>query len=312
MKSFTNLSNKRAAQHSIILAFSYSLTHDGSPGPYNEQIAQSIRTALRTAWATHKTIPWTGMQWEIHDAMADQDEWDSFKPARFVPKSHVASPPTFKRKEIKDTSAFIYVLTEKHTQAARTLAKHLTRAGWHARANSTKFISFLNKVLDDRTVFRDYLGTLEIHDLHRIQLGAVGSEKRSLPSSSDYPNGLRAFQARRINRLIIESIVPNESILERGEYLSTRGVLKLLLPRVKRDVPSVKYVYVFGHPAHSPRCRSQTIAALKDHCIKIDDANVVDVHKGQQWPRDPSTAQVWCRSDDNWKDYENMGKRREN
>ena len=244
-----------------MIGFSYSLAPDGSPGSYNERIAKSIRAHLRKA--PEEALPWVGIQWEIYDAIVEHDKSDRFKAAPLIPESHIAAPPTFKRDDIKDFDAFVDLLRSGPTKAARTLCKQLQMRGCNLASstlNVDELTSFLNKLLDDRDMFRHYQGTLELHDLHRIQLGAIGTEKRTLPQPDAYPEGLRKFQARRINRLIIEAVCPDDSILRRGRYLSTQGVLDLLLPQVKQDGREIQYVFVYAHPQHSPRCRKQTLS----------------------------------------------------
>jgi hypothetical protein len=312
MSNAPDLSDPAIVKHLLLLGFSYSLTPDGSAGSYNERIALSIRADLHKA---HKagTLPWTGIQWEIYDAIGKHDEWDSFKAAKLIPKSHVAAPPKFEASEIKDSAGFANLLKSGSTKAARQLHDQLEKLGGNLddpTLDATELASYLNRLLDDRNSFRHYEGNLELHDLHRIQLGAIGTEKRTLPQSGAYPNGLREFQARRVNRLIVESICPDDSILKRGEYLSTKGVLDLLLPQVEQDGFEVKYILVYGHPQHSPRCRCQTIRSLEARGWTLPEFNVYDVHEGQDWPWDSTTAQVWCRSLKNWQDYERMGKKR--
>ena len=264
------------------------------------------------AYKAGSTLPWAGMQWEIYDAMVKHDEWDSFKAAPLIPKSHVAAPAKFEPDEIRNPAAFVDLLKSGATKAARELHDQLKTLGcdlFDPTLDAARLTSYLNGLLEDRSSFRRYDGTLEFHDLHRIQLGAIGTEKRTLPQSGAYPNGLREFQAKRVNRLIVESICPDDSILKRGEYLSTQGVLNLLLPKVKQDGREIKCVFVYGHPQHSPRCRNQTIQSLKAHGWTLLESGVYGIHEGQDWPWDSTTAQVWCRSLENWQDYERAGKK---
>ncbi len=45
---------------------------------------------------------------------------------------------------------------------------------------------------------------------------------------------------------------------------------------------------------------------------KLEPERVWDVNAGKEgeWQWDPTTAQLWCRSKQNWEDYERMGKAR--
>ncbi len=72
----------------------------------------------------------------------------------------------------------------------------------------------------------------------------------------------------------------------------------------------VKVWFVYGHPEHSPRCRRQLIEAAWAAGWNLEPDRVYDVNKRQKWPWDPTTAQMWCRSKQNWDDYERMGKAR--
>lgn len=309
MAKLPDLADPIVAQQTLLLGFSYSLTVDGSPGSYNEIIAQSIRSSLQKA-AQHGKFPWTGMQWEIFDAIVDHDQVDNFKVAPHIPESRIASPPKFKPNEIS-LPAFAEHLLAGATKACRNLHTSLSSLGCpHLTTdlNAEIFVEYLNLILDDRNNFGAYDGLLELHDLHRSDLGAVGTEKRNVPEPIAYPNGLRKFQAIRINRLIIEAICPNREILQGGKYLSTKGVLDLLLPQAIQDCSEIKYVFVYGHPHHSPRCKWQTQQSLLEYNLNFPE--VYDIHQGQDWPWDGSTAQVWCRSLDNWTDYESMGKKR--
>jgi len=268
---------------------------------------------LQKAVTAQALLPWTGIQWEIYDAIVEHDESDSFKAAQLIPKSHIAAPPNFEPAEIKNLSAFVDLLKSGPTKAARELYDQLETQGCNLSSpmlDATKLALDLNRLLDDQSSFRRYHSTVELYDFHRIQLGAIGTEKRTLPEINAYPKGLRELQAKRINRLIIESVCPDGSVLKRGEYLSTQGVLNLLLSQVKQDGREIQYVFVYGHPQHSPRCRNQTIQSLKTHGWALPESYVYDVHEGQDWPWDLTTAQVWCRSLENWQDYERMGKKR--
>ncbi|MCP4124983.1 MAG: hypothetical protein GY751_24845 [Bacteroidetes bacterium] len=310
MTNLPDLADPNVAQRTLLLGFSYSLTPDGSPGSDNEIIARSIRAALRKT-AQHGTLPWTGVQWEIFDAIADHDQTDTFQVASLIPESRVAAPPRFDADEIAFED-FTQLLLVGATKACRMLREKLSVLGCTNLASADldveKLSDHLNQLQDDRNDFRAYDGMLELHDLHRMDRGSVGTEKRTLPQGHAYPNGLRRFQSHRVNRLIIEAICPNRKILKGGKYLSTKGVLDILLPQVTQDRAEIEYVLVYGNPRHSPRCKWQTEENLSGRGLAV--SAVYDIHEGQDWPWDPSTAQVWCRSLDNWTDHENMVKKR--
>lgn len=154
---------------------------------------------------------------------------------------------------------------------------------------------------------------MELHDLHRTPLGALGFEARQMPLS-DSP--LFPFQTIRVNRLIIEAVIPYEDVLKRGTYLSTDGVLDQVLERFKEEVTSIRHVCVFGFPGHSPRCCRQTIESFwrvgrRDIGTQgVEDVRAVPRNDWKALPWDSTTAQIWCRNLRNWLDYETMGLRR--
>lgn len=111
------------------------------------------------------------------------------------------------------------------------------------------------------------------------------------------------------------SIIPKEGILKRGTYLSTHGILERVLIHFQDKLSRIGQVKVFGFPAHSPRCRRQTIESFWNAGRNIDPNNVINVRYTDQsnwgilpWCKD--TAQIWRRSPENWWDYEQMGQRR--
>ncbi len=270
-----------------------------------------------------------------------------------VPFTHVAGPPLFDRDDIKNPEVIVaqlkaalsdsekekagQPLTKASTKAARILAKRiaqdLKKIGYRkdpegdifdaAMFDNVKLIQYFNRLLDDPYFYNNFYVELfyyvelfpvvELHDLYRTNLGSIGVERRQLPEfKPDSPLG--RFQKLRVNRLILEAIFPDEEVLKRGEYLSTRGVLEKLLPKAKRD-KDIKYAYVFGHPKHSPRCRRQLIESAWEAGLRLNPNNVLDVMKldamkGRVWDWDTTTAQMWCRTDQNWKDYERMGRAR--
>jgi len=318
MNNLPDLTDPDVAKHSLLIGFSYSLTPDGGPGSYNEKIAQSIRTDLQKAVGSKGALPWTGMQWEIYDAIVEHDESDSFKAGPLISRERIAAPPMFEPHEFNDPTAFVNLLKSEATKAVRELKQQILDQLQileyldldDAMLDQRKLALYLNRILDDRNSFHRYEGTLEFHNLHRIQLGSLGTEKRVLPQSADYPHGLREFQARRVNRLIIEAICPAQSILNRGKYLSTQGILTLLLQQVEQDCREIKYAFVYGHPQHSSRCRRQLLETAWMRGWTLQACDVYDVHEEQNWPWDLTTAQVWCHSLVNWQDYERMGKAR--
>ena len=306
------------SQYTLLLGFSYSLRPDGGPGSYNRDIAADIRKWVsENSDATDHLL--LAAQWEIVDALG---------PEYVGPDPFAAPPPLFDEDDIPDADGFIRLLKKGETAGARelalTLRNVLHEVGYesdeedentvfdHASPNATRLAIYLNRLLNDNTFYKRFRPNVELHDLHRPELGALGFEKREMPAE-DGP--LLPYQTIRVNRLIIESIVPSEDILKRGTYLSTRGVLEHVLAHFEDKLMQIQRVLVFGFPVHSPRCRRQTIESFWKAGRHIDPKHVADVRYVErskwdtlQW--DENTAQIWCRSLENWLDYEKMGQRR--
>jgi hypothetical protein len=171
---------------------------------------------------------------------------------------------------------------------------------------------YLNGLLSDPTMYKRFRPNVELHDLHRKPLGALGFEARQMPLGD---TDLLRFQTIRVNRLIIEAVIPYEDVLKRAPYLSTDGVLDPVLKHYKDKLTRIQRVRVFGFPGHSPRCCRQTIEAFwRAGRRDIGAQNVEDVRAvpRDDWvtlPWDSTTAQIWCRSLRNSLDYEAMGDR---
>jgi hypothetical protein len=181
----------------------------------------------------------------------------------------------------------------------------------NATADGSQIATCFNRLLrqdDLHHAFHDSDGCpfLALHDLYRTRVGSVGVEKRTLPGANER---LRRFQRLRVNRLILEAIFPQESVLKSGKYLSTKGVLTHLHETAHREgAGPFAHVFLFGHPAHSPRCRRQFLESEWLRALGLDEKNVHDVNSGRdaEWLWDPITAQMCCRSRADWDDYERM------
>ncbi|MEO8259169.1 MAG: hypothetical protein ABI868_17620 [Acidobacteriota bacterium] len=305
----TGNSWSRPARGDLVIGFSFSLWPDSSPGRCNELIAKSIRADL--ARASSHSLPWVGLQWEIYDALAELNT-TGFVAAQFVPARAVAGPDGFQPADIRDAGGLIDLLRDGRFPAVRRLADALTipRETDSASAPASLCAAF-NGILDDRWLFEAFDGLVDLADLDRRvdrpELGCLGTEKRRLPTRGLYPNGLRTFQARRVNRLLIEAIVPVR-LLARGEYLDAGRVARHVLGTL--DVSSIGAVCVYAHPHHRDRCRQQTLTALRERgwTGRDDDAGFggepADWDDLHTW--DADSAQVWCRSRDNWDAYSRL------
>jgi len=346
MSDLPDLSKPSISRHSLVLGFAYSLTPEGFPGTYNKLLAEQLEAVIVSALKQEEADrPWIGMQWEIFDAIAFGWKGELFD---IVRRSHVGGPPLFSKDDILDPKAIVSQLkiwyedllqgqpTKPSTQASRMLAgkvaQLIQQVGYQVTPNTTifdeamfdavKLAQYFNQILYDKGFHKSFYDNnkqpvLELHDLYRTNIGSVGVENRRLPSSDE---DLGEFQRIRVNRLIIEAVFPDDRILKRGKYLSTRGVLDQVTHVIEEEGGrDIKYAFVYGHPAHSPRCRRQVIESAWAAGWSLTPENVFDVNNtdpleqkkwrgSKRW--DPTTAQMWCRSEQNWEDYERMGKAR--
>ncbi|NJK34975.1 MAG: hypothetical protein HC919_08510 [Oscillatoriales cyanobacterium SM2_2_1] len=303
-------------QYTLLLGFSYSLAPDGSPGSYNQDIATAIRQWIAERGSVDDVL--LAAQWEIVDALTSQQS--DVQP-------FAVSPPTFTASDVLDANRLAGLLRAGETAGARELAQllltSLGQVGYELDGdaklfdrvglNAERLTMHLNGLLSDSTMYQRFRPNVELHDLHRTLLGALGFEARQMPLGE---SPLLPFQAMRVNRLIIEAVVPYEDILKRGTYLSTDGVLDQVLERYKDKLASIRHVCVFGFPGHSPRCRRQTIESFwrvgrRDIGVQdVEDVHAVPRDAWKTLPWDSTTAQIWCRNLRNWLDYEAMGLRR--
>ena len=72
---------------------------------------------------------------------------------------------------------------------------------------------------------------------------------------------LGEYQARRVNRLIVEAVCPDESLLKRGKYLSTSTGLAHLFPLLRAEGREIRHAVLYAHPAHYPRVQRQFLEA---------------------------------------------------
>jgi len=296
-------------QKTLLIGFAFSLTPDGSPGKYNQTLAERIKRDIDNG-------TWIGSQWEIYDALVDlcQELGDPL-PASLVGTSLVATPPPFVPDDIKDPNAFIDFIHSDTSPPRSTLQHHLTAIAQSVGYEDLRTIrtpkdtikqeilsAQLNALLQDRQLYKSFVGSVDLVSLSRKGQHRDWNEKRAMPVPNKYPNGLRRFQTLRVNRLIIEAIIP-ESQLRRGGYLSTRGVLDQVIGEIGRSGRDLSTVRVYGHPAHSPRCRRQFLEYVWNHGWLLTPQQVVIDNMEEFW--DPRTAQDWCKSREAWDEYEN-------
>lgn len=293
------------------IGFAYSLTPDGAPGSYNHALAQSIKNDIDAG----NPSACVGMQWEIYDALEQiYGNDDSSLPTGLIPLSLVATPPPFEPNHIKEPHHLISFISESDDAAVSILRNQigqiLDKMGYsHLAALGAPnvailkemLVAFLNSLLHNPFFFRDFAGNVKLESLVREAKTREWREERVMPNPADYPNGLHRLQTQRVNRLIIEGIIP-KTILERGGYLSTRGVLDQIIPEIGRSGRSISTVKVYGHPAHRPRCRRQFLEYVWNQGWPLSPDQVTFGDMDEFW--DPETAQEWCRSPEAWDAYE--------
>ncbi len=264
---------------------------DGAPGSYNERLAEQLQTQLQS-YQGH--FPYVGVQWEIADALAEADP-ALFQSLQSSQTLIVVEPPKFAAEDINETK-FKDWLAKASSDSSRSLQR------WLATANGKSITEKLNNLLDEPNFYADF-EQLEVTNLERPKLGELFSEHRDMPRSHSYPLGLRCFQRKRINRLIIEGLVADTDIIQRGRYLSTTGVIDYVADHLAKHAPTqLQTVDIIAHPLHAPRCIDQTKQAM---LARQYGANVYAQELDQDVPWDETTAQLWCRSLSNWNEYEN-------
>jgi hypothetical protein len=301
----------RVPRKTLLIGFAYSLTPDGAPGSYNRALAASIKKDIDGGIDN----AWIGKQWEIYDALEELcAERGETVPVDVVPLSLVATPPPFSSSEIRHPNEFIAFI-KRNEAGPVTVFRHkllnvITSVGHtdvqNIRAPNNEILkevlaAYLNSMLHDPFFYQSFAKDVELKPLVRQAKDREWREERVMPTRHEYPNGLRRFQRQRVNRLIIEAIIP-EDILKRGGYLSTRGVLDQIVPEIGRAGRDITTVRVYGHPAHRPRCRRQFLEYVWNEGWPLSSDQVTFGHMYEFW--DSGTAQQWCRSRDEWDQYE--------
>jgi hypothetical protein len=272
--------------------------------------------------------PSVAVQWEIYDALQDLGHPAS----AYIPDNLVIPPPRFTEEDILSRGKLLELLTTPYTPAEHTLLRVIQNAGsWPAlhahiqnseqfKISKTDLANLLNDVLADgkERLYKEFRGALDLHDLHRADKGPVGLEKRRLPENGPREEGaLRRFQAKRVNRLIVEEIIPksvvhqfgavetNIGVLKRGQYLNVDGVANACLHQIKQNGRAIERIFVYGHPEHRDWCKSRTsVFAAKILGVPAPNVLLGDASSwsnAEMWDR--LSAQLWCRSQGNWRYY---------
>jgi hypothetical protein len=301
------LSTRESAAVTATFLFAYSMAPDSSPG-YNLQPAARRQADFWKLPDGVKTLD--GVQWEG----ADADGLN--KNARYLcPTAHVICPPRFTASDIPSPEKFLEYLSRDSRGAIlmnslRQQSEMLGHSEWREPLlDSHRLAAHLNGLARDREWYVRFneLPGFQLTDLHR---GELGTEHRVMPKG---PGPLGRFQAQRVNRLIIESVCPDETLLKRFVYITTNNGLDHLLAAARSEQREIEHVILYTHPAHYPRARWQFLERAWGAGW---DISATEVYEGA--PNDgswdplwwPQAAQSWCRSYEAWLAYEAVGRRR--
>ena len=276
------------AQNSLLIAFSFSLRPDGSPGRCNQKIAIQMKDVISNT--SLEGEPAIGMQWEIYEAMEENLR-------ESIPLDFVAPPPLFTDED---------VLGDLNLSGAPAFQRLIDLAPELASLQHEDVVKRLNQILEHRTFYEHFEAMLDLHDLVRADKGLIGLEKRRMPRRTDYgEHGLGLFQARRVNRLILETLFP-ETEIRRARYLNTEGVARHVMDQLKSTGRQVRYVFVFAHPEHRDWCQKNLTKVLSESqpSVEVLNGDVSRWDANDLWDRD--SAQVWCRSPENFEHYASL------
>lgn len=262
----------------MALAFSFGLLPDGGPGAANMSIARCLSNDLSLG-----VISIASAQWEVVDALNDLGANTS----GFI----VAEPPEVTATDIVQAGTLRQCLvnpTQAASQAAAVLlSKCPSLAVCRRKCDQA---SLINHLIRNPRFHEDF--TLDLRDLDKSSKGLIGLEKRSMPRSAHYPNGLRRYQSIRVGRLICEEVL--KPALRPGSYLNTFGVALQALSKAKKAGQRPNCLAVYCVPDHRDWCRKNIESAwrkvfgAKATLPTLSYANVPNV-----W--NPESAQVWVR-----------------
>lgn len=316
----------KQSKRTLLLGYSFTLRDDGAPGNCNVAIAKRMWRDMVTDDPGSR--PYVAVQWEIYDALEDLGHPVS----DYIPDDFVITPPHFTEGDILSRGRLFEWVANPRTPAEQSLLHEMqSTTSWSVlhpqmlqrdrfKISKIHLANFLNELLADgqERLYRKFIGLLDIQDLYRVEKGPVGLEKRRLPDDGPRKgSALRRFQAKRVNRFIVEAAIPpvvacrlegteaKAGILKRGEYLNVEQVATTCLHHIRRRGYDIDRIYVYGHPEHRDWCRMNTsmqaaeILGLHERHVYLgDDSSWSD---DELWDR--LSAQVWCRSKGNWRYY---------
>lgn len=243
---------------SVYIGFAFGIRPDSSPGPCNELMARQIDAAIQHPPGL------LCVQSETSDAMVDQG-----LPAAAWQPQVIASLKLIGVDDIPDPNALAPYLSITGNPGITELRNSL--ACWNTietEANTARkqqlLVDALNSLLEQPDLYRRFAGIVVLPNLKRSK--PCGVEERILPASG--PGGranLSRFQALRVNRLIMESIVPELAssdsgtgitLLRRMSYVNTEDVARKATSVA--DPRSLKVITVFAQPEHKLWCFAKT------------------------------------------------------
>ena len=277
-------SQLRGRARRSVLAFSFGLNVDGSPGTPNRQLATILRSRLEDG-----NIECVLAQWEIADALYELG-------GITLPADHVAWPGRVSSADVTDPFGIVQRLDASHREgsAEAFVIGRIGRkpSGLDSARRQGELAKLLNRVTMDPRVSMDFLRQVrERPSLPALRKGSW-TEHRGWPDPG--ARGLLAGQARRLNRLILESVFADA--LAGSRYLSTSELCGWMVSTLS----SFEHWTVVAHPNHQPRCREglRRAAAAADHAPRIDLMDCAEVGY------DPRSAQTWTRSRESFRRYE--------
>ena len=227
-------------------------------------------------------------------------------PANVAPLSLVATPPPFGSSEIEDPNELIAFINRNETTpiiALRRKLLNIIASVGHAHLQNVSapnnevlkemLAAYLNAMLHNPLFYQSFAENVELQPLVRQAEDRGWREERVMPTGDEYPNGLRCFQRQRVNRLIIEAIIPKD-ILKPGGYLGAHKECLIRVPRDWKGWPRYYSGSGLWNPAHRPRCRRQFLEYVWNKGWPLSSEQVTFGHMYEFW--DPNTAQEWCRS----------------
>jgi hypothetical protein len=278
----------------LLIGYSFGISRSCEPGELNERIASRLaQEAINKGGSL-----FVGVQWEVEDALCRID------PRR--DRDFVAAPLLFQEMDIAprlDELKNVVLNDQALCAALGPLCLQPNLADIFAFPN--RAVSYLNRLLHDQGFYRMF-GSLALDPLRKTKNGRGWTEEREVPRAGV---DLGIYQARRLNRLILESrLAP---LLPVARYLGTVDVADAVLRAVTDRGLSIARVRVFGHPAHVGRCRTQTLESAWKIGLNLAPAQVDAIPCGAANPAlaenwDSKNGQEWVQSWENWRQHEGV------